>query len=389
MGRLLPVRARASSTIRRPGRMRRAAGLAVASAVLAGVPAGAAAPAGDARARRSELLVEAAGLTDRLQEAEAGVVSAQLRTGAAEDALAGARRRSRARAVTAYMRGLGAGVDALGAPRAYLEVVAAKERDVAARFRSAARAAEGDRRRAEAARGELRAASAALDAVRARLDVQIAADDAGRAEERRRPDEARAAALAGRAADDAGRAEERRRADEARAAALAGRAAADADARRRALAAAFGGSPGGYAPSPLDPGALVPRHRAATERQLDLMHRLPFGPLPAPGLLPAGLAPTGRRIEGGASWYGPGFNGRPTASGAIYDQEAWTVASRELPLGTLLVVARGDRRVLLLVNDRGPYVDGRVLDLSAAAARALGIGGVGAVTAEVVAAPPG
>ena len=270
----------------------------------------------------------------------------------------------RARAVTAYMRGLGAGVDALGAPRAYLEVVAAKERDVAARFRSAARAAEGDRRRAEAARGELRAASAALDAVRARLDVQIAADDAGRAEERRR-------------------------ADEARAAALAGRAAADADARRRALAAAFGGSPGGYAPSPLDPGALVPRHRAATERQLDLMHRLPFGPLPAPGLLPAGLAPTGRRIEGGASWYGPGFNGRPTASGAIYDQEAWTVASRELPLGTLLVVARGDRRVLLLVNDRGPYVDGRVLDLSAAAARALGIGGVGAVTAEVVAAPPG
>lgn len=362
MGRLLPVRARASSTIARPGRTRRAAGLMVASAVLAGVPAVAAAPAEDARARRSELLVQAAELTDRLQEAEAGVVSAQLRTGAAEDALAGARRRARARAVTAYMRGLGAGVDALGAPGAYLEVVAAKERDVVAGFRSAARAAEGDRRRAEAARGELRAASAALAAVRARLDVQIGADDARRAEERRR-------------------------ADEARASALARRAAADADARRRALAAAFGGSPGGYAPSPLDLDALLPRHRAATERQLDLMRRLPFGPLP--GLLPAGLAPTGRRLEGGASWYGPGFNGRPTASGAIYDQEAWTVASRELPFGTLLVVARGDRRVLLLVNDRGPYVDGRVLDLSAAAARALGIGGVGAVTAEVVAAPVG
>lgn len=337
MGRLLPVRARASSTIPRPGRMRRAAGLVVASAVVAGVPAAGAAPADDARARRSELLVRAAELTDRLQEAEAGVVSAQLRTGAAEDALAGAHRRARARAVTAYMRGLGAGVDALGAPRAYLEVVAAKERDVAAGFRSAARAAEGDRRRAEAARGELRAASAALAAVRARLDVQIAAGDA----------------------------------------------------RRRALAAAFGGSPGGYAPSPLGAGDLLPRHRAATERQLDVMRRIPFGPLPAPGLLPAGLAPTGQRIEGGASWYGPGFNGRPTASGAIYDQEAWTVASRDLPLGTLLVVARGDRRVLLLVNDRGPYVDGRVLDLSAAAARALGIGGVGAVTAEVVAAPPG
>ena len=75
-------------------------------------------------------------------------------------------------------------------------------------------------------------------------------------------------------------------------------------------------------------------------------------------------------FEGIASWYGPGFNGRPTASGAIYDQEAWTVASKELPLGTWLVVRRGEQRVLLLVNDRGPYVEGRVLDLSAAAALA-------------------
>jgi rare lipoprotein A len=364
MGRLLPVRARASSTVRRAGLVRRAAGLVVTLAVVAGVPAVGAAPADDARERRFELLVQAAELTDQLEEAEAGVVSAQLRTGDAEDALAVARRRVQARAVTAYMRGLGARVDALGAPRAYLEVAAAKERDAVARLRSAARAAEADRRRAEAARGELRAASAALAAVQAQLDVQIAADDARRAEERRR-------------------------ANEARAAALARQAAADAEARRRALTAAFGGSPGGYAPSPLDPNALLPRHKAATERQLALMRRIPFGPLPAGGLLPAGLTPTGQRVEGGASWYGPGFNGRPTASGAIYDQEAWTVASRDLPLGTFLVVARGERRVLLLVNDRGPYVDGRVLDLSAAAARALGVGGVGAVTAEVVAAPVG
>ena len=364
MGRFLPVRARASSAIRRSGRKRRAAAVVVACVLVAGAPAAGAAPADEARERRSELLVRAAELTDQLEDAEAGVVSAQLRAGVAEDALVGARRRVQARAVTAYMRGLGAQVDALGAPRAYLEVAVAKERGAVAGFRSAARAAEDDRRRAEAARGELRAASAALAAVRARLDVQIAADDARRAEERRR-------------------------ADEARAAALARRAAADAEARRRALAAAFDGSPGGYAPSPLDPDALLPRHKAATERQLALMRRLPFGPLPAGGLLPVGLVPTGQRVEGGASWYGPGFNGRPTASGAIYDQEAWTVASRDLPLGTLLVVARGDRRVLLLVNDRGPYVDGRVLDLSAAAARALGIGGVGAVTADVVAAPVG
>ncbi|MGH9178662.1 MAG: septal ring lytic transglycosylase RlpA family protein, partial [Acidimicrobiales bacterium] len=154
----------------------------------------------------------------------------------------------------------------------------------------------------------------------------------------------------------------------------------------RALSAAVGASPGGYAPSPLDPAALLPRHRAATERQLSLMRRIPFGPV-ALGPLPSGLVPTGPRVEGNASWYGPGFNGRPTASGAIYDQEGWTVASKELPLGTLLAVTRGDRRVLLLVNDRGPYVAGRVLDLSAAAARALGLSGVAPVSAEVVAAP--
>ena len=115
------------------------------------------------------------------------------------------------------------------------------------------------------------------------------------------------------------------------------------------------------------------------------MGRTPFGPL-APGApLPPGLRLTGQRIVGNASWYGPGFNGRPTASGAIYDQEGWTAASKELPLGTVLLVTRGDRRVLLLVNDRGPYVGDRVLDLSAAAARAVGLGGVGLVTADVVA----
>jgi rare lipoprotein A len=85
-----------------------------------------------------------------------------------------------------------------------------------------------------------------------------------------------------------------------------------------------------------------------------------------------------------ASWYGPGFDGRPTASGAIYDMEGWTVASPDLPLGSLLVVANGAARVLLLVNDRGPYVDGRVLDLSHAAAAALGMS-LGPVTADVVA----
>ena len=356
MGRKL-ASTRSSSATRRA---RVLAAVAVVSAILTAAPVtGAAGAAGDLRARRTELLLRAAALTDQLDRSEADVVAAQLRRASATGTLATARRRVQARAVSAYTRGAGAAVAALGAPGAYLDVVAAKEREVMAGYRAAARGAADEQRRAEQARIGLRAARAELAAVQADLEAEIVADDAHRAEEQRR-------------------------ADEARAAAVARKGAAAAEARRRAAAAAA--SPGGYAPSPLDPNALLPRHKAATQRQLALMRRIAFGPVAATGALPGGLVPTGRRVEGGASWYGPGFNGRPTASGAIYDQEAWTVASRDLPLGTLLVVSRGDRRVLLLVNDRGPYVDGRVLDLSAAAARALGVGGVAPVRAEVVAA---
>ena len=112
----------------------------------------------------------------------------------------------------------------------------------------------------------------------------------------------------------------------------------------------------------------------------------PFGPVAG---LPPGAVATGQVVEGLASWYGPGFDGRPTASGALYDQEGWTVASKELPLGTVLLVTRGARSVLVLVNDRGPFVTGRVLDLSHAVASALGtVGpGVAPVRAEVVRLP--
>lgn len=341
------------------------AGLAALAALAGAVghPA-AAAPAEDPRARRSALLLEAAGLTDRLEASEADVVAAQLRRSRTSGDLAALRDRMRTRAVTAYMRGTGASVAALAAPRAYLEVVAAKEKALVTGYKTALTGVDVEQRRAEEARSEMRAAQRELDAVQTELSSTIAAEDAYRAEEQRK-------------------------ADEARRAALAKQAAALAAARGRASVGPAGiTSPGGYAPSPLDPNALLPRHRVATERQLALMRRLPFGPLTPGVALAPGLAVTGQRIDGDASWYGPGFNGRPTASGAIYDQEGWTVASKELPLGTLLAVSRGDRRVLLLVNDRGPYVDGRVLDLSAAAARALGVGGVATVSAEVVIAPP-
>jgi len=90
-------------------------------------------------------------------------------------------------------------------------------------------------------------------------------------------------------------------------------------------------------------------------------------------------------VRGTASWYGPGFVGSPTASGRPYDPERLTCASKELPLGTVLHVQTGGRSVNCLVDDRGPYVADRVLDLSRAASRALGYEGTAEVVAEVLA----
>ena len=93
----------------------------------------------------------------------------------------------------------------------------------------------------------------------------------------------------------------------------------------------------------------------------------------------------GRVFSGIASFYG-NESGRQTASGQRFDQNALTCAHRSLPFGTKLRVTHGDRSVVVTVNDRGPFVRGRVLDLSTAAARAVGIttAGVGRVTAEVI-----
>jgi len=112
---------------------------------------------------------------------------------------------------------------------------------------------------------------------------------------------------------------------------------------------------------------------------LDLLQ--PSGP--APGI-PDGFAGTGVTFEGIASWYGPGFEGNPTANGDIFDPSLFTAASRDLPFGTWLYVTHGSRGVVVLVNDRGPYIDDRVLDLSQAAAEAIGITGLGWIEAEIL-----
>lgn len=94
---------------------------------------------------------------------------------------------------------------------------------------------------------------------------------------------------------------------------------------------------------------------------------------------------TGRTFSGMASYYG-NESGSRTASGQRFNQNAMTCAHRSLPFGTQLRVTHGDRSVVVTVNDRGPFVRGRVLDLSTAAARAVGIAGagVGRVVAEVL-----
>jgi rare lipoprotein A len=90
-------------------------------------------------------------------------------------------------------------------------------------------------------------------------------------------------------------------------------------------------------------------------------------------------------LSGLASWYGPGFVGSPTASGSPYDPERLTCAHKALPLGTVLRVSANGRSVSCLLNDRGPYVGPRILDMSRAGSRALGYDGVAEVVIEVLA----
>jgi rare lipoprotein A len=98
------------------------------------------------------------------------------------------------------------------------------------------------------------------------------------------------------------------------------------------------------------------------------------------------------RFRGWASWYGPGFHGNRSASGERYNQNALTAAHRSLPFGTRVRVTNLNTGVSVIVriNDRGPFIRGRIIDLSAAAARTIGMmgSGVAPVTIEVLGPPP-
>jgi rare lipoprotein A len=104
-------------------------------------------------------------------------------------------------------------------------------------------------------------------------------------------------------------------------------------------------------------------------------------------MVPPALAATGNH-SGVASWYGPGFHGRTTANGERYDMHAMTAAHKTLSFGTKVKVTNKNngKSVVVRINDRGPYVGDRVIDLSRSAAVAIDMIGPGTaqVSIEVV-----
>jgi rare lipoprotein A len=108
----------------------------------------------------------------------------------------------------------------------------------------------------------------------------------------------------------------------------------------------------------------------------------------APVILALSILPAFGLQEGFASWYGGKFNGRLTSSGEVFDTNEKTAAHRTLPFGAIVKVVNLDngKFTIVKINDRGPFVDGRIIDLSRAAAQEIGMvaQGVARVSLEVL-----
>ena len=93
-----------------------------------------------------------------------------------------------------------------------------------------------------------------------------------------------------------------------------------------------------------------------------------------------------KTISGAASWYGGQFHGRKTANGERFNMNGLTAAHRSLPFGTKVRVTnqKNGKSVVVRINDRGPFVRGRVIDLTPAGARAIGFSGLAPVSLSVV-----
>ncbi|PSN15663.1 hypothetical protein C7293_06310 [filamentous cyanobacterium CCT1] len=123
--------------------------------------------------------------------------------------------------------------------------------------------------------------------------------------------------------------------------------------------------------------------------------RLAFGATPLDSsqvhMVAAGLGETNQTFGGIASWYGPYFHGRQTATGETFNQYALTAAHKTLPFGTYLKVRNqlNGKTVVVRVNDRGPYIGDRSLDLSYAAAQCLGSDAIGVIPYQATILAPG
>ncbi|WP_228040266.1 septal ring lytic transglycosylase RlpA family protein [Nodosilinea sp. LEGE 07088] len=113
--------------------------------------------------------------------------------------------------------------------------------------------------------------------------------------------------------------------------------------------------------------------------------------LPEPSVSASQVSVVASTVSGMASWYGPGFHGRRSASGEVFNQNALTAAHRTLPFGTQVRVTNlaNGQSVVVRINDRGPFGHGRIIDLSAAAASNIGLraSGVARVQLEVLSSP--
>ena len=278
------------------------------------------------RAARRILVTSIAALTDEAERAQMRAADADRRRALSQAALQVVRKRFARHAVDAYLDGIQDSETRQLRRKAWAGALDATDREVIGEFRTARVAAEKEQAAAEAAVAHAQRAKADVDAARLALERTIR----------------------------------------------------DHATYERAAARSLRARTAAMATKPLRSA----QHARATGSQAEIMRRYRFGP----GDVPDGLVRTGDVIQGKASWYGPGFDGRSTASGAIFDQEGWTVAHRTLPLGTILLVSYGGRSVVVLVNDRGPYAGGRILDLSHGVANALGTvdAGVATVRAEIL-----
>ena len=131
---------------------------------------------------------------------------------------------------------------------------------------------------------------------------------------------------------------------------------------------------------PLPAPVPVPAHPSA---------RTPLQQHPNPTPDAQQAAITFKPVKGKASFYGGRFHGCPTASGERYDQNSLTAAHRTLPMGTRVKVKnmRNGREVVVRINNRGPYVKGRIIDLSTQAAKDLRMTAAGVVPVEVTVLP--